>query len=306
MTLRINWFPGPNITQAFAPYAPSTAKVDFPVVNGRNWLRVTVLTVGDIYAQYSLQGDRLLPAGTYHVHCRAFAQHANAYVRVYTRVDGNYKMPLENKITDSTTVDVDGTITVPDGCEELIIRVAAGRVVGAIGMMSDILIERADTYDTAVGGGASGLLHGRHDAARIGASVGRVMSDDSDEPMHEPILDHHPESRQMGASHDRSERDWDAILDQFLYERHRRHCLDYRSTGRIQRKPTCQLHDVHQQYQSDISELFRQVRQSDRHRDKYTLMHVCRLSGEQDPARRHQIFHWGHDAARLTLLGVMA
>lgn len=161
MTLRINWFPDPNITQAFAPYAPSTAKVDFPVVNGRNWLRVTVLTVGDIYAQYSLQGGRLLPAGTYHVHCRAFAQHANAFVRVYTRVDGNYKMPLENKITDSTMVDVDGTITVPDGCEELIIRIAPnGQTVGAIGMMSDILIERADTYAASVGGGLPGFFTG--------------------------------------------------------------------------------------------------------------------------------------------------
>lgn len=157
---RTNWFPDPNITQAFAPYAPSTAKVAFPVVNGRNWVRVTVLTVGDIYAQYSLQGDSIPPAGTYHVHCLAYAQHDNAYVRVYTRVDGNYKMPLENKITDSTTVDVDGTITVPNGCEELIIRVAAGHVVGAIGMMSDILIERADTYATAVGGGLPGFFTG--------------------------------------------------------------------------------------------------------------------------------------------------
>ena len=149
---RRNVFPDPNITQAFAPYAPNTAKVDFPVVNGRNWVRATVLTVGDTYAQYSLQGDRLPPAGTYHMHCRAFAQHDNAYVRVYTRIGGNYEMSLENEITDSTTVDVDWTVTVPDGCEEFIIRVQTGNVVGAIGMMSDILIERADTYNTAVGG----------------------------------------------------------------------------------------------------------------------------------------------------------
>lgn len=150
---RINWFPAPNITQTFAHYAPSTMKVDFPVVNGRNWLRATVLTVGDAYAQYSLTGDRLPPAGTYHVHCRAYAQNANAYVRVYTKVGDNYAMPLEKEIADGTTVDVDKTVTVPGGCEELIIRIAPGNVVGAIGMMSDILIERADTYDTAVGGG---------------------------------------------------------------------------------------------------------------------------------------------------------
>lgn len=173
--------------------------------------------------------------------------------------------------------------------------------------ISELSVEAADTYDKAVGGGASGLLHGRHDATRIGASVGRVMSDDNHEPMHEPILDHHLASRQVGASHDRSEREMDDILGQFRYERHRRHCLDYRSTGRIQRTPTCQLHDVRRQFRSAISELFRQVRQSDRHRDKYTHLHAGRLSGEQDPARRHRIFRRGHDASSLTLaLGVVA
>ena len=151
--MRINWFPDPNITQTVKPYAPSTVKVDFPVVARRNWLRATVLTVGDGYAQYSLQGDRIPPAGTYHVHCCAFAKHANAFTRVCTKVGGKYTVPLQKEIADGTTVDVDGTITVPDGCEELIVRITAGNVVGAIGMMSDILIERADTYDAAVGGG---------------------------------------------------------------------------------------------------------------------------------------------------------
>lgn len=150
---RRNVFPDPNITQAFGTYAPSIVKVDFPVVDDRTWVRATVLTVGDTYVQYSLKGDRLPPAGTYHMHCHAFAQHANAYVRVYTRVGDNYEMPLENEITDGTTVDVDGTVTVPDGCEELIIRIQTGNVVGAIGMMTDILIENAATYDIGVGGG---------------------------------------------------------------------------------------------------------------------------------------------------------
>lgn len=305
MTVRINWFPDPNITQTFGAYAPSTMKVDFPVVARRNWLRATVLTVGDGYAQYSLQGDRLPPAGTYHVHCCAFAKHANAFARVYTKVGGKYTVPLQKEIADGTTVDVDGTITIPDDCEELLIRTTAGKVVGAIGMLSDILIERADTYDAAVGG-ASGLLHRGHDAARIGASVGRVMSDDDNEPMHETNLDHHLESQQLGASHDRSERERDDILGQFRCERHRRHCLVYRNTGRIQRTPTCQLHDVRRQFQSAISELFRQVRQSDRHSDKYTHLHVGRVSVEQDPARRHRIFRRGYDAARLTPMGVVA
>lgn len=160
MTARINWFPDPNITQTFGAYATSIMKVDFPVVARRNWLRATVLTVGDAYAQYSLQGDRLPPAGTYHVHCHAFAKYANALVRVYTKVGGKYTVSLQKEIADGATVDVDGTITVPGGCEEIIIRITAGKVVGAIGMMSDILIERADTYDTAVGGGIPGFFTG--------------------------------------------------------------------------------------------------------------------------------------------------
>lgn len=173
--------------------------------------------------------------------------------------------------------------------------------------ISELSVEAADTYDAALGGGgASGLLLGGHDATRLRRSVGRVMSDDGHEPMHEPNLDHHPESRQVGEYHDPSEREWGDISDQRRGERHRRHYLDNRSGWRHQRKTTCQLQDDHQQFPSGINELSRQVRQSDRHSDEHAHLHVGRIPGEQDPARRHRIFHRGYDAARLTLLGVMA
>ena len=168
-----------------------------------------------------------------------------------------------------------------------------------------LCVERADTYDPAVGGGASGLLHGGYDAARIGASVGRVMSDDGDEPMHASILDHHLASRRVGEYHDHSEQARDEISGQRLCERHRRHYLDER-VWRPQCKPTCQLRVDRQLCRSDVNVLFRQVRQSDRHRDEYSHLHVGRVSGEQDPARQHRIFRREHDAARLTLLGVVA
>lgn len=171
--------------------------------------------------------------------------------------------------------------------------------------ISELSVEAADTYDAALGG-ASGLLLGGHDATRLRRFVGRVMSDDGHEPMHEPILDHHPESRQVGEYHDPSEREWGDISDQRRGERHRRHYLDNRSGWRHQRKTTCQLQDDHQQFPSDINELSRQVRQSDRHRDEHAHLHVGRVSGEQGPARRHRIFRRGYDAARLTLLGVVA
>lgn len=171
--------------------------------------------------------------------------------------------------------------------------------------ISELSVEAADTYDAALGG-ASGLLHRRHHATRLTPRTGTVVPDDGHEPMRETILDHHLKSRQVDEYHDRPEQDRDEILDQCLCERHRRHDLDNRSGWRHQRKPTYRIHDDLQQSQSCVNELFRQVRQSDRYSDRYAPLHVCRLSGEQDPARQHRIFHRGHDAARLTLMGVMA
>ncbi len=172
--------------------------------------------------------------------------------------------------------------------------------------VSNVLIERADTYDPAVGGGDSGLLHRGYDAARIGASVGRVMPDDGHEPMHETILDHHPVGRPVGGYHDHSEQARDEIFGQRLRERHRRHYLDIRSGRRHQCEPTCQLRATRQRCQSDVNVLSSRVRQSDRHRDRYSHLHVGRVSGEQDSARQHPLFHRGYDAARLTLTGVTA
>lgn len=168
-----------------------------------------------------------------------------------------------------------------------------------------LCVERADTYDPAVGGGVSSLLLRRHHATRLTPRTGTVMPDDGHEPMHEPILDHHLVGRPVGGYHDHSEQARDEILGQRLCERHRRHYLDER-VWRHQCKPTCQLRASRQRCRSDVNVLFRQVRQSDRHRDEYAHLHVGRVSGEQDPARRHRIFHRGYDAARLTLLGVMA
>lgn len=222
--------------------------------------------------------------------------------------------PLTVYSLESSDNKIIASATVSQNANNLLLRfnsTDSGRIRvefypnGSAANIANPILELADTYDKAVGG-ASGLLHRGHDAARIGASVGRVMSDDDNEPMHETNLDHHLESQQLGASHDRSERERDDILGQFRCERHRRHCLVYRNTGRIQRTPTCQLHDVRRQFQSAISELFRQVRQSDRHSDEHAHLHVGRIPGEQGLARRPLLFRRGYDAARLTLMGVVA
>ena len=302
---RINWFPDPNITGT-APVGVGNAKVDYPIVNNRKWIRATSTGTGDPHADYALSGSQIPPAGSYHVHALAYAQKATAYFIVSVRVGGSYQQLLTVPVGDGQTVTVDQTITIPAGCDRLIVRIGPNsQTVGVIGMMSDILIERADTYDTAVGGGVSSLLLRRHDAARLTPRTGMVMPDDGHEPMHEPILDHRPESRQVGGYHDHSEQARDEILCQCLCERHRRHYLDER-VWRPHCKPTCQLRANRQRCRSDVNELFRQVRQSDRHRDEYSHLHVGRISGEQDSARQHRIFHRGHDASSLTLTGVMA
>lgn len=302
---RINWFPDPLITGKLSAEINNGAAKAVVVADNKNWLRVTSTATGDNFGQFSLSDGLIPPAGTYHVHARVYAQKAAANFIVYSNVNSSWKQLLNKPVADGQTLTVDSEITIPEGCQRLLVRMQLGREVGLIGMMSEILIESADTYDKAVGG-ASGLLLGGHDAKGV-SFVGRVMSDDGHEPMHEPILDHHPESRQVGECHDPSEREWGDISDQRRGERHRRHYLDNRSGWRHQRKTTCQLQDDHQQFPSDINELSRQVRQSDRHRDKYTHLHAGRLSREQDPARRHRIFQRGYDAARLTLaLGVVA
>lgn len=306
MTVRINWFPDPNITQTVKPYAPSIIKVDFPVVARRNWLRATVLTVGDGYAQYSLQGDRLPPAGTYHVHCCAFAKHANAFARVYTKVGGKYTVPLQKEIADGTTVDVDGTITVPDGCEEIIIRITAGNVVGAIGMMSDILIERADTYDTSVGGGASGLLHRGYDATRLRRFVGRVMSDDGHEPDKQSKTQRHAEAGRVHADYDHREDSGYHILVHGLAGRVGRLRHDRQLSGHLQQEPTHRMAPHVHDRESDEPEIQGRVRQSDRQGVEHGHVRAGRIPGEQSLARRPLLFRRGYDAARLTPMGVVA
>ena len=301
---RIILFPDPNMANTIFQCIPSRCTVDFQTVSGFRWLRATTSASGDIYAQYQLMGANLPPAGVYHIHAVCYARGSGALFRVYAGVGNSFTLLHETSIADDQTKMIDADITIPANTKQLLIRVVPPSTVGKFMMIRDILLESKSTYDTAIGG-ASGLLHGGYDAARIGASVGRVMPDDGHEPMHEPILDHHLASRRVGAYHDHSEQARDEILGQRLCERHRRHYLD-ELVWRHQCKPTCQLRVGRQRCRSDGNVLFRRVRQSDRHRDEYAHLHVGRVSGEQDSARQHQIFHRGQHAARLTLLGVVA
>lgn len=151
---RINWFPDPNITGTVKPVANNKTKVEcLVVVNSRNWLRATSTATGDNYAQYMLVGSQLPPAGSYHVHALAYAQGAQASFQVFYRIGSSYKQPLNVPVGNGQTVIVDKTITLPAGCDQMLVRLQLdATTVGAIGMMSNIIIESANTYDNAVGG----------------------------------------------------------------------------------------------------------------------------------------------------------
>lgn len=152
---RINWFPDPNITGTVKPVANNKTKVEYPVVvNNRNWIRATSTATGDNYAQYMLVGSQLPPAGSYHVHALAYARGAQASFQVFYRIGSSYKQPFSVPVGNGQTVTVDRTITLPAGCDQMLVRLQLdATTVGAIGMMSNIIIESANTYDNAVGGG---------------------------------------------------------------------------------------------------------------------------------------------------------
>ena len=155
---RINWFPDPNITGTVKAVANNNMKVECPVVvNDRNWMRATSTATGDNYAQYLLVGSQIPPAGSYHVHAVAYAHGAQASLQVFYRVGRSYMQPLAVPVGQNQTGIVDRTITLPAGYDQMLVRLQLDhQTVGAIGMMSDILIESADTYDNAVGGSDTG------------------------------------------------------------------------------------------------------------------------------------------------------
>lgn len=110
------------------------------------------------------------------------------------------------------------------------------------------ILELADTYDKAVGGGASGLLHRGYDATRIGASVGRVMSDDAHEHFSDTDYEDYAQTRtqRYGLMQyaDSGERLLCAFLGYSFRPRHSENILwrrDYVHTGREVYRPVSSI-----------------------------------------------------------------
>lgn len=173
--------------------------------------------------------------------------------------------------------------------------------------ISELSVEAADTYDAALGGGASGLLLGGHDATRIGASVGRVMSDDNHEPDKQSKSPRHAEAGRVHADFDHREDSGYHILVHGLAGRVGRLRHGGQLSGHLQQEPTHRMVLHVPDRESDEPEIQGRVRQPDRQGVEHGHVRAGRIPGEQDPARRHRIFRRGYDAARLTLaLGVVA
>ncbi len=172
--------------------------------------------------------------------------------------------------------------------------------------ISELSVEAADTYDAALGGGASGLLLGGHDATRLRRFVGRVMSDDGHEPDKQSKSPRHAEAGRLHADYDHREDSGYLILVHGLVGRVGRLHHDRQLSGHLQQEPTHRMGLHVPDRESDEPEIQGRVRQSDRQGVEHGHVRAGRIPGEQGLARRPLLFRRGYDAARLILMGVVA
>ena len=177
---------------------------------------------------------------------------------------------------------------------------------GSAANISNPILELADTYDKAVGGGASKLLHRGHDAKGLRRSVGRVMSDDGHEPDKQSTRPRHAEAGRVHADFDHRKADWRRILVHGLAGRVGRLHHDRKLSGHLQQEPTHRMVLHVPDRESDEPEIQGRVRQSDRQGVEHGHVRAGRIPGEQGIARRPLLFRRGYDAARLILMGVVA
>lgn len=172
--------------------------------------------------------------------------------------------------------------------------------------ISELSVEAADTYDAALGGGASGLLLRRHDATRLRRFVGRVMSDDGHEPDKQSKSPRHAATGRVHADFDHREDSGYHILVHGLVGRVGRLHHDRELFRHLQQEPTYRMGLHVPDRESDEPEIQCRVRQSDRQGVEHGHVRAGRIPGEQGLARRPLLFRRGYDAARLTPLGVVA
>lgn len=294
---RINWFTNPNLT------GPLTGNIKWGGVTASVDKTNHQMVVSGSDGGYGFNVD--VPANTPLV------------VSMFVYTD------ITKKSTPVAIMDVDdaGKVTVLAGVKPKSnastmvtrvtsktgkIRFEAYPVSGTNVSFGDLLVERADTYDKAVGG-ASGLLLGGHDATRLRRSVGRVMPDDSHEPDKQSKPPRHAESGQAHADFDQRKTDWRRILVHGLAGSVGRLHHDRQLSRHPQQESPHRMVLHGNEPESDGPEIQCRVRQSDRQGVEHGPVRAGRIPCEQSLDRRPLLVRRGYDATRLTLaLGVVA
>lgn len=303
---RINLFPDPNMANTIFQCRPSRCTVDFPTVGGFRWLRATTSGSGDIYAQYQLTGANLPQAGVYHIHAACYARGSAAFFRVYAGVGNSFTLLHETSIADDQTRWIDADITIPANTTQLLIRVVPPSTVGKFILIRDILLESKSTYDTAVGG-ASGLLHRGHHATSVGATIGRVVSDDAHEHLSDTGYECYAQTRTQRYGFMQYADSGKRLLCEFLGHvfrpRHSENILwqrDHVHAERAVYRPVLSI-DKHDENSNDS-----RVWLSNSPSDRLRGLRELRVRETSVGLPGHITLQRGYDATRLTPLGVMA
>ena len=172
--------------------------------------------------------------------------------------------------------------------------------------ITNMLVERADTYDVAVGG-ASKLLHGRHHAAQLRVLARRVTADDGHQSDRQSTRDGRTDSGRICPDLDNRENGWRAIPYKRLRDGQRGWRIQSRWRGReVQQVAENQLDHHGGKLRANVPSLECRFRQSESLRYRNALPPGGRVSGKQAAHRQHRVLRRGYDAARLTPLGVAA
>lgn len=294
---RINWFTNPNLTG--------------PLTGINKW--------GDVTASVDKTNHQLVVSGSNGGYGFNVDVPANTplvvSMFVYTDITKQSTPVVIMDVDDAGKVTVLAGVKPKSNASTMVTRVTsktgkirfeAYPVSGTTVNFGDLLVERADTYDKAVGGGASGLLLGGHDATRLRRFVGRVMSDDGHEPDKQSKSPRHAATGRVHADYDHREDSGYQILVHGLVGRVGRLRHDRKLSGHLQQEPTHRMVLHVPDRESDEPEIQGRVRQSDRQGVEHGHVRAGRIPGEQGLDRRPLLFRRGYDAARLTLTGVMA
>lgn len=292
---RINWFTNPNLTG--------------PLTGINKW--------GDVTASVNKTNHQLVVSGSNGGYGLNVDVPANTplvvSMFVYTDITKQSTPVVIMDVDDADKVTLLAHVKPKSNASTMVTRVTsktgkirfeAHPVSGTTVNFGDLLVERADTYDKAVGG-ASGLLHRGHDAKGV-SFVGRVMSDDGHEPDKQSKRPRHAATGRVHADFDHREDYGYHILVHGLVGRVGRLHHGGQLSGHLQQEPTHRmvLH-VHGR-ESDEPEIQGRVRQSDRQGVEHGHVRAGRIPGDQGIARRPLLVRRGYDAARLTPMGVVA